>query len=252
MDDWKLQDRELRLGSDVLPESVIRYNNRVAYFPEYLNKTSKLVLKVSDNKQFAAVYDEAGHYCEFFQQEPNSHIRDDRTYPYNSHRYLFTLKRDTYRQYHFLVAFVTQQDGTVRLVFNKEHNSLTVYELPSGKIIHEEIPHISEFLGYIHPLNIPNEPAERYWYCGGWCWGPVSLTHILDMKAISNGELHQAYIKYDDPNNKNNGDSDDDDDADDTPFTAKNGTIYYKEKELVFDSIGGSDKLKFFKYVDKN
>jgi len=262
MDDWKLEERDFKLGNDTIPNlHNFRFNNTIETFPKYEHPQSKIVLKVSDNKQYAAVYDTKGYYCEFYEQFPDTHIRDNKVFPYNKFKYLFTLKRDTYRQEHFLVAFVTQEDGTIRLIFNSYHSSLTVYEMPTGKIIYEKVPIMRDFLGHVCPLTIPGERKERYWFSEGWWWGPCYSSFILDTDAISKGKMIEGYISYDEKKEEhddvkeevNEEDDDDDDDDYGCPFTGKEGTIYYKyTRELVFDSIIPKDNCNFFKYVDKD
>jgi len=252
MDDWILDGRKLKLGSSKLGKSAVIYPNTVSTFLKYetcYGKESQLVMITSDDLQYAAVYDTLGYYCEFFHQFPNTHIRDNgMELPYNKHKHLFTLKRDTYHQSTFLIAFVPMEDGTTRLVFNSELNSLRVFELPSGVVVHEKVPILSEFLGVVKPLTIPDAPSWRYKYAHGWCWGPCSLHSIIDCVAVANGQCSQIIPKLEEPNVKEI-DEDDDLDPDDSPYHSKDGTIvHYKHGPLVFDRFQQIEGFQFIMY----
>jgi hypothetical protein len=259
MDDWVLDDRKLKLGSSEQGKSAVIYPNTVSEFPKYetqYGKESELVLITSDDLQYAAVYDKLGYYCEFFQQFPNTHIRDNGIeLPYKKYKYLFTLKRDTYYQSAFLIAFVPMEDGTTRLVFNSEFNSLRVFELPSGAVLHDKVPIVSEFLGVVKPLTIPDAPSWRYKYAHGWCWGPFQMHSIIDCVAVANGKCTQIFPKLEEPSAKETVEGDeeeeeeDDHDPDDSRYHSKNGTVvHYKHGPLVFDHFQQKEGFQFIIY----
>lgn len=192
--EWKLnqENRTVWLGTHCCAE-----------IPRLTKSTpTSLTLLTTPDRRYAAIYDTTGVYCEIHEQTDDGYSR-----------YLFTLKRDTYHQTAFLVAFWATVDGWC-LIFNERHGCLSVFQLPMGERIADKLLR-DEFLGQVTPILHPILEPGRYFSYIGWIHGwPGGYPGIIDVAEVAGDrfpEVHPLCWQFSDRTNRHDNNNSDDD-----------------------------------------
>lgn len=118
-------------------------------------------------------------------------------YPYDSVEQLFTLRRDDYYQENFFVTFVNVDPNPVefrtwRLIFNRRHEGISVYDLPSGTEIYKNLA-VGEFLGKVDHIEI----MDKFWFAHSWVWGSHQTPCVIDVYAMAkDGKKYGCHIHF--------------------------------------------------------
>lgn len=171
---------------------------------EEINVNSNLLLKVSKNNKYCAVYSNNNYYCDFYEQFTyinKKNVNDELIEEgIQSIKYLFTLKRKTYRSGDFIMEFIEHPETkeTLFIFFDEDANYheniycgyLTIYNMKREKVKLITCP---EFLYNIELLN------EKYFILRGWVWYPVDVLALYNInKMITNDDYHQTHLANDD------------------------------------------------------
>lgn len=166
---WSLDDKGLLLFNNICiedePDDDTTHDN-------------KRKLKVSDDGRYAVVYNIAQFYADFYcfddvDEEP---------------RYLFTKKRNSYRNDNFFIEFLknpTNTDETF-VIFNSRHGGLTVYYADTGN--EKTDSQDDKFITSIKIIN------EKYMHLSCWYWQPVFCTYLYNIKDFLNNHDYNGVM----------------------------------------------------------
>lgn len=202
----------------------------------YRDKNTCIFNENAEMKQYneyAALYDMSGAgdihtmdkssiYCDFYKEG----------------KYIFSLKRNSYRPPHEMFLEFFEHDNKIVFMFNLYHGQITIHNANTGKIVGYD-KQDDKFITY---WSLSND--KKFMYLEGWWWNPIDFQAIYNIENLLNVKDYGSVIIYDETMSKDYNDDYDSNDSDNfINFNKETNKFVLKDTEYEIN--------EFFKLIKK-